>query len=194
MEVPALPRPDPVCIRDFAQQDQMVVVNLVTDGRVGDGQQLDLTITDTLGNEHRKQKNIAGKVKIAFTSQSHVAFDVCFTNRQDSSRPIKGQQHLARSIELEIESGAAARDWNAVQASEKLKPVELELRRVEELTKEIDDELQYLKKREERMRDTNESTNSRVKWFSILVISALIGLGLWQIQYLRHYFKVKHII
>jgi hypothetical protein len=193
LEVPALPRPDPVCIRDFAQQDQMVVVNLVTDGRVGDGQQLDLTITDTLGNEHRKQKNIAGKVKIAFTSQSHVAFDVCFTNKQDSSRHIKGQ-HLARNIELEIESGAAARDWNAVQASEKLKPVELELRRVEELTKEIDDELQYLKKREERMRDTNESTNSRVKWFSILVISALIGLGLWQIQYLRHYFKVKHII
>ena len=102
--------------------------------------------------------------------------------------------NFVREIELDVESGAAARDWNAVQAAEKLKPVEVDLRRIEETTYEISGELQYLKAREERMRDTNESTNSRVKWFSILVITSLVGLGAWQVQYLRHYFKVKHII
>jgi len=192
LDVPALPNPQPVCIRDFVSEEQLVVVNIKTDGTVGDGQKLDFRITDSLGNEHRRKQNIAGQIKVTFTSHNNAAFDVCFTNHMD------GKWHkntkVSRQIELEIESGAAARDWNAIQAAEKLKPVELELRRIEEVTAEIVSELQYLKRREETMRNTNESTNARVQWFSILVIIALVSLGVYQIQYLRHYFKVKHII
>ncbi|ODV79294.1 uncharacterized protein CANTADRAFT_26266 [Suhomyces tanzawaensis NRRL Y-17324] len=168
----------------------MVVINIKTNGRHGDGQTLDFYVVDLLGNEYRKKSDIVGTSKVAFTSHHSAAFDVCFTNLKNPA--YKG--HLSREVELEIESGSAARDWNAIQTSEKLKPVELELRRIEDLTAEIYEELQYLKRREERMRDTNESTNDRVKYFSTIVIISLIGLGAWQIQYLRHYFKVKHII
>lgn len=191
LEVSASTKPEPTCIRDFVAEGQLVVVNLKTDGRVGDGQQLNLRVVDSLGNEHSRRNDIAGDIRVAFTSHHSAAFDVCFTNQLES----KYSKHaVSRHIELDIESGAAARDWNAVQAAEKLKPVEVELLRIEEMTSEIVNELQYLKKREERMRDTNESTNSRVKNFSLIVICALVGLGVWQIQYLRHYFKVKHII
>ncbi|KAK6204681.1 endoplasmic reticulum vesicle protein 25 [Scheffersomyces amazonensis] len=192
LEVISSQHPVPVCIRDFVQEEQLVVVNIKTDGRVGDGQRLDLHIVDSIGNEYRRKNDIAGTVKVTFTSHHNAAFDVCFTNHLDHK--YNQNSKLFREIDLEIESGAAARDWNAVQAVEKLKPIELELRRVEELTNEIVNELQYLKAREERMRDTNESTNARVQWFSIGVIISLVGLGAWQIQYLRHYFKVKHII
>lgn len=189
LDVPALPHPEPVCVRDFVQEEQLVVINIKTDGRVGDGQELNVQVVDSLGNEYRRKKNVAGNVRIAFTSHHSAAFDVCFVNSR-----ISGSGYASREVELEIESGAAARDWNAIQASEKLKPVEIELRRVEALTEEIVSELRYLKQREERMRDTNESTNDRVKYFSIIVVLSLLGLGAWQIQYLRHYFKVKHII
>ncbi|EGW31739.1 uncharacterized protein SPAPADRAFT_62336 [Spathaspora passalidarum NRRL Y-27907] len=194
MEIPSSPNPSPVCIRDFVQKDQMVVINLKTDGNKGDGQRLDLKVTDSVGNEYRNKRDILGEVKIAFTSHDNAAFDICFTNHQEKKWGRNSKISFIRNVELDIEIGAAARDWNALQASEKLKPIELELRKIEGLTSEIVEELQYLKAREERMRDTNESTNSRVKWFSITVILALIGLGVWQIQYLRHYFKVKHII
>lgn len=194
MEIPALPNPQPVCIRDFVAENQMVVVNIKTDGRKGDGQRLDLKITDSVGNEYRNKKDILGEVKVAFTSHNNAAFDICFTNYQEKKWGKNSRISFIRSIELDIESGAAARDWNALQATEKLKPIEIELRRIEGLTSEIVQELQYLKQREERMRDTNESTNSRVKWFSIIIIFSLIALGAWQVQYLRHYFKVKHII
>lgn len=191
LDIEAKTNPEPVCIRDFVTADQLVVVNIKTNGRVGDGQQLDLRIVDSLGNEHRRKNDIAGLHKAAFTSHHSAAFDICFTNKLEN----KWSKHVvSRSIELDIESGAAARDWNALQASEKLAPVEVELRRVQELTAEIENELQYLKAREERMRDTNESTNARVKWFSMLIVFSLVSLGVWQIQYLRHYFKVKHII
>jgi hypothetical protein len=94
-----------------------------------------------------------------------------------------------RSIELDIDIGADARDWSAIQAQEKLKPVELELRRIEEVVGEIVTEMDYLRMREQKLRDTNESTNERVKWFAFGTMGMLVGLGAWQIVYLRAYFR-----
>lgn len=179
----------PMCIRDFVSEGQLVVVNIHSSGSVGDGQVLNFNIRDSVGNEYRKKKDFAGNVRVAFTAHSSAAFDVCFENTLQQ----KGRR-LSREIEVDIEAGSAARDWNAIQAAEKLRPVEVELRKVEELTDEIVGELEYLKTREERLRDTNESTNRRVRNFSVVIIIALIGLGAWQISYLRNYFRAKHII
>jgi len=95
----------------------------------------------------------------------------------------------SRHIELDIDIGADARDWSSIQAQEKLKPVETDLRRIEELVAEIVNEMEYLRAREQRMRDTNESTNERVKWFAIGTMGMLVGLGAWQVIYLRAYFR-----
>jgi hypothetical protein len=95
----------------------------------------------------------------------------------------------SRHIELDIDIGADARDWSAIQAAEKLKPVETDLRRVEELVTEIVNEMEYLRAREQKLRDTNESTNERVKWFAFGTMGMLVGLGAWQVVYLRAYFR-----
>lgn len=95
----------------------------------------------------------------------------------------------SRHIELDIDIGADARDWSAIQAQEKLKPTETELRRVEELVSEIVSEMDYLRTREQKLRDTNESTNERVKWFAFGTMGMLVGLGAWQVVYLRAYFR-----
>jgi hypothetical protein len=97
-------------------------------------------------------------------------------------------------VELDIDIGADAKDWSAIQAGEKLKPVEAELRRLNEVAKEIVDELDYLRGREMKLRDTNESTNERVKWFAIGTMGMLVTLGVWQVIYLRAYFRSKHLI
>jgi len=94
-----------------------------------------------------------------------------------------------RHVELDIDIGADAKDWSAIQAGEKLKPVETELRRIEELVNEVVNELEYLKTREQKLRDTNESTNERVKWFAFGTMGMLVGLGAWQVVYLRAYFR-----
>ncbi len=92
-------------------------------------------------------------------------------------------------MELDIDIGADAKDWSAVQATEKLKPVETELRRMEELVAEIVTEMEYLRGREQKLRDTNESTNNRVKWFAFGTMGMLVALGAWQVVYLRAYFR-----
>lgn len=96
---------------------------------------------------------------------------------------------VSREIELDIEIGADARDWSNIQAQEKLKPVETDLRRIEEVVSEIVSEMEYLRHREQKLRDTNESTNERVKWFAFGTMGMLMGLGAWQVVYLRAYFR-----
>ena len=100
----------------------------------------------------------------------------------------------SRHIELDIDVGADAKDWSAIQAAEQLKPVETELRRIEEMVQEVVDEMDYLRGREQKLRDTNESTNERVKWFAFGTMGMLLGLGGWQVVYLRAYFRSKHLI
>jgi p24 family protein delta-1 len=101
---------------------------------------------------------------------------------------------LSRHVELDIDIGADAKDWSAIQAGEKLKPVESELRRIEEVVGEIVQEMEYLRQREVMLRDTNESTNERVKFFAVGTMCVLVALGGWQVIYLRSYFRYVFLI
>jgi hypothetical protein len=61
---------------------------------------------------------------------------------------------------------------------------------MEEMVTEIVSEMDYLRSREQKLRDTNESTNNRVKWFGLTTTFILIVLWVWQILYLRAYFRL----
>lgn len=179
------------CIRNFVMKDQLVVVTTITDGWRGDGQRLNMHIKDAVGNDYGRPKDVVGENRYAFTSVADSAFDVCFENILESKQAV---MNPTRHVELDIDIGADAKDWNAIQNTEKLKPVEAELRRLEEVVGEIVSEMEYLRSREMKLRDTNESTNERVKWFAFGTMGMLVGLGAWQVVYLRAYFRSKHLI
>ncbi|KAH6609719.1 endoplasmic reticulum vesicle 25 [Trichoderma cornu-damae] len=179
------------CIRNFVGSDTLVVVTSTVDGYKGDGMVVNIHVRDAIGNEYGRAKDVAGESRIVFTSHADAAFDVCFENLLTG--PNKPNVKV-RVIELDIDIGADAKDWSAIQATEKLKPVEAELRRIEELTAEVVYEMEYLRLREQKLRDTNESTNNRVKWFGVGTTWLLVILWAWQIMYLRAYFRSKHLI
>jgi hypothetical protein len=99
---------------------------------------------------------------------------------------------------------------SAIANQESLSGLETEMRKLEGLVKEVVDEMNYLKKREERFTDTNcafiriffrphfdpfaVSTNQRVQNFAWFTIISLAGLGVWQIFHLRAFFKRKYLI
>ncbi|KUJ18162.1 uncharacterized protein LY89DRAFT_614718 [Mollisia scopiformis] len=179
------------CIRNFVAKDTLVVVTATVDGYKGDGMIVNMHIKDAVGNEYGRPKDVVGEQRMAFTSHADASFDVCFENAFSGS---KGVSNPFRHVELDIDIGADAKDWSAVQATEKLKPVETELRRMEEMVAEIVAEMDYLRTREQKLRDTNESTNTRVKWFAFGTMGMLVALGAWQVIYLRAYFRSKHLI
>jgi len=177
------------CIRNFVGKDTLVVVTATVGGFKGDGQRVNMHIRDAVGNEYGRPQDVAGEQRTVFHSHADAAFDVCFENLNSGARGTP-----FRHVELDIDIGADAKDWSAIQASEKLKPVETELRRIEEELTEVVNEMDYLRSREVKLRDTNESTNNRVKWFGIATTMLLVGLWGWQIMYLRAYFRSKHLI
>ncbi|WPH01436.1 Endoplasmic reticulum vesicle protein 25 [Acrodontium crateriforme] len=179
------------CIRNFVAKEQLVVVTVNAGGFRGDGQTLNLHIKDVLHNEFHRPRDVAGEARYAFTSHHDTAFDVCFENIRVPNHPT---QNPHRAIELDIDIGADAKDWSAIQAGEKLKPVEADLKRISETCMEVVNEMDYLRHREIKLRDTNESTNERVKWFALGSMGMLISLGVWQVIYLRAYFRSKHLI
>ncbi|GAB7358863.1 hypothetical protein MBLNU230_g4086t1 [Neophaeotheca triangularis] len=183
------------CIRNFVARDQLVVVTTDISGSRGDGMVLNMHIKDAVNNDYGRPRDVAGHNRYAFTAHADSAFDVCFENILSTDHNSYPRNAVtSRSVELDIDIGADAKDWSAIQATEKLKPVEADLKRISEVANEVVQEMDYLRTREMRLRDTNESTNERVKYFALVTMGLLVLLGGWQIVYLRAYFKSKHLI
>ena len=60
-----------------------------------------------------------------------------------------------------------------------------------ELLAQVKDEQSYIVVRERTHRNTAESTNARVKWWSIFQLGVLIGEGVFQVWWLKRFFEVK---
>ena len=152
------------------------------------GVKVGLKVTDS-DNHILYQNGEAKQGKFAFTTDQYDMFQVCFKSETNMRGKLPPHQ-----VELKMKRGIEAKNYEDVAKAEKLKPLEVELRRLEDLSNEIVNAFSYMKKREEQMRDTNESTNSRVLYFSIFSMLCLIGLATWQVLYLRKFFKSKKLI
>jgi hypothetical protein len=64
-------------------------------------------------------------------------------------------------------------------------PLEREIRDLSNSLQTVKDEQEYIVVREKVHRNTAESTNDRVKWWSILQACVLFSVCGWQIYYLR---------
>lgn len=173
------------CLREEIHKDVLVTGEYEAQEN---GQRVDLSVTDSKGHILYSKEN-AVKGKFAFTTEEYDMFEVCFIGKAMS-----GVQSPDREVFLSVKHGVEAKSYDELAKAEKLKPLEVELRRLEDLSKSIVDDFAYMRAREEEMRDTNESTHSRVMYFSIFSMGCLLGLATWQVLYLRRYFKAKKLI
>ena len=78
-------------------------------------------------------------------------------------------------------------------------PLEREVRTLGELLRQVKDEQEYIKIRERTHRNSirsigatliiaAESTNARVKWWSIFQTGVLVGVCVFQVAYLKRFF------
>lgn len=65
------------------------------------------------------------------------------------------------------------------------------VRQLSELLAQVKDEQTYIVVRERTHRNTAESTNARVKWWSIFQLGVLIGEGVFQVWWLKRFFEVN---
>ncbi|XP_037072029.1 transmembrane emp24 domain-containing protein bai-like [Pollicipes pollicipes] len=130
-----------------------------------------------------------GHGKFAFTTDKDTKFEICFVSSVQA-----GQSGLVHDITLTTKHGVEAKSYEGLADAAKLKPLEMQLKKLEDLSEAIVQDFAYMREREEQMRDTNESTSSRVMYFSLFGLCCLLGLATWQVLYLRRYFKAKKLI
>ncbi|CAG8441485.1 13516_t:CDS:2 [Ambispora gerdemannii] len=73
-------------------------------------------------------------------------------------------------------------------------PLEKEIRELTDGLSAIRDEQEYIVIRERVHRDTAESTNDRVKWWSLFQFIVLVSVCFWQVFYLKRFFEVKRVV
>ncbi|XP_029468276.1 transmembrane emp24 domain-containing protein 10-like [Rhinatrema bivittatum] len=153
------------------------------------GLETHLQVTDSSGHILYSKED-AKKGKFAFTTDDYEIYEICFESKMHSGN-FRVPDQL---VMLSVKHGVEAQNYEDIAKAEKLKPLEVELRRLEDLSESIVKDFAYMKQREEEMRDTNESTSLRVLYFSMFSMLCLVGLATWQVFYLRRFFKAKKLI
>jgi len=180
------------CISQYIPKD--ILCSAILDIAVGANQKVSIIVRDKSpsSNQFYSKPDLSGQVKFSFTTHEWADVDFCFTNTlAPGSSP---SPDTYTTVNFHIDTGAEAADYTEVKRKEKLTDLEVEMLRLENVVKDLTAELEYLHKAEFQMRDTNEDANDRIKWFSLLSMSVLIGVGMWQIWYLRRFFQSKKLI
>lgn len=117
-------------------------------------------------------------------------YGVCLTNEHES-RPVQVVLDVVLISEVIVndddEGGGFKKDQH-------LTPLERSLEQSIDAANTVLREMSYMEKREQRMRQTAESINSRVRWFSYLSISVLLSVTYIQVTYLKRYFHKKKLM
>ncbi|KAI0092610.1 emp24/gp25L/p24 family/GOLD-domain-containing protein [Irpex rosettiformis] len=78
-----------------------------------------------------------------------------------------------------------------VDGDDTIAPIEREIRALAGGLLSVKDEQEYIVIRERTHRNTAESTNDRVKWWSVAQFIILFSVVGWQVYYLKSFFEVK---
>ncbi|KAF8138244.1 COPII-coated vesicle protein [Boletus edulis] len=162
---------------DLHENDQMTVTY-----QVGEGGHLDIDfwLTDPDGTVLTKHNRYStGSTSI--TAENDGRFEYCFSNQMSTMADKEVSFNVHGIIYISEDEDIVA-------------PVEREVRSLSIGLLTVKDEQEYIVVREKRHRDTAESTNDRVKWWSVMQAVVLFSVVAWQVYYLKSFFEVKRII
>uniref|UniRef100_A0A646QH78 Emp24-eca n=1 Tax=Hemiscolopendra marginata TaxID=943146 RepID=A0A646QH78_9MYRI len=126
-----------------------------------------------------------------FTFTSHLPGEHVICLYSNTSKWFSGTQ---LRVHLDIQIGEHAIDYTNVAQKEKLTELQLRIRQLLDQVEQITKEQNYQRYREERFRQTSESTNQRVLWWSITQTAILLAMGFWQMRHLKSFFEAKKLV
>lgn len=127
--------------------------------------------------------------RISFTSHTPGEHVICMYS--NSTAWFSGSQ---LRVHLDIQVGEHAIDYANVAQKEKLTELQLRIRQLLDQVEQITKEQNYQRYREERFRQTSESTNKRVLYWSLAQTLVLLVMGLWQMKHLKSFFEAKKLV
>ena len=142
-----------------------------------------VTIVDPAGKDEFKSEVCKGT--FAFTASSAGEHRACFAN-SDSAR--------VRRVNFSMAVGPTSEEYEDLARNQHLRPLELELRKLEDRVESIHREIVSARQREEAHRETNEDTNTKIAVMSVLAIAVVLIMAVLQVVQLRAFFVKKKFL
>lgn len=122
--------------------------------------------------------------KYSFVAHVDGEYSFCFSNRMSTLTPKVVSFVVTLGDEPSQPKGPRPADLN---------PLESVVQILSEGVRAMYGDQEYMKMREKVHRNTNESTNSRVIWWSFFEVASLAALSLWEIYYVKRLFEIKRV-
>lgn len=162
--------------------DELAVSFQVGDRNPGSTDQLscDFWIVDPRGTTVKREDKVSHG-DISTSAKLAGKYQYCFSN--------EGSSVATKDVSFNIH-GVIYIDVNDPNSDN----LEVSVKRLSQLANEVKDQQDYIIIRERTHRNTAESTNSRVKWWSIFQLLLVATNSLFQVYYLKRFFEVKSVI
>jgi hypothetical protein len=121
--------------------------------------------------------------KLAFVSERTGPYYFCIQNTAND----------IELVSLKILIGAAAHDYSGLPTTKDTQQNMPLLSSIHKTTEDIGENLRTLRMRDDELRGTNETIYNRVWVYSLGSVGLLLGLSVFQLLYLKHFFKLKKI-
>jgi p24 family protein delta-1 len=136
----------------------------------------------------------AGRYQKPDDNENLEGYGICLTNTHHSRHVQVIFDLVLTSDEILDDDVAGQKDKGRFTKEKHLTPLEQSLDQSINAANVVLREMNYMEKREARMRKTAESINSRVRWFSYLSVSVLLSVTYIQVTYLKRYFHKKKLM
>lgn len=141
----------------------------------------DFFIYDSQGNQILESFRDVSHGEVTMTAPAKGKYPYCFSNENSNVETKDVTFNIHGTIWVDVD------DPNS-------NTIESAIRRLSKLIKEVEDEQSYIVIRERTHRNTAESTNDRVKWWSVFQLGVVVVNSLFQIYYLKRFFEVTSLV
>ncbi|GAB7361183.1 hypothetical protein MBLNU230_g1216t1 [Neophaeotheca triangularis] len=164
---------------ELHKDDKMTVTFQVGDREFGASGNLDLDFwIENPSKQNTVNERSVSSGDHSFTANMDGRYTYCFSNEAWSAN--------TKEVSFNVHGIVYVPESEATQD-----PLEREVKQLSELLTAVKDEQSYIVMRERTHRNTAESTNARVKWWSVFQMGVLIGEGIFQVWWLKRFFEVK---
>ncbi|XP_065860493.1 transmembrane emp24 domain-containing protein p24delta9-like [Euphorbia lathyris] len=179
------------CIAEDIKKNSMTVgkytiVNHNEGQPLPDSLKLTTRVTSSTGNSYHYADNVE-LGQFAFAAPEEGDYMTCFW-APDHKPPV------TLTVDFEWRTGVAAKDWTNIAKKGTIDMMELELKKLHDTVISIQEEIFYLREREEEMQEMNKSTNSKMGWFSFLSLVVCLSVAGMQVWHLKTFFEKKKLI
>lgn len=145
---------------------------------------IDVKITAPDGNIiYQGERETSGKY--TFSAQMSGVYTYCFSNQMSSMTP------KVVMFNMEVLSSQPKEDEKGENGEPSLPQM---IHQLGESLRNVKHEQEYMSVRDRTHRIINESTNSRVVWWSFFEAIVLVTMTVGQIYYLKRFFEVRRVI